>query len=391
MNLLFIQQGARVRETTNGKFYVDTSFNNNIWKRYNQYCDKLTVILRKVAGKFEEEELRNKYNWIDTDLVNLVLVDDVFLPKKNFFNMKIRRKINLTIKNEVIKTDKVILRSAGDFYTNIAYKYCKKYHKVFLIESIGFPLKSFWYHSMFGKFISGIIDYRCKKAIYNAPYVVYVTNKALQKKYPTNGKNIGCSDIEIKIDKDINKKKIDESKIIIGTAASLNTKIKGQKDVLKALNILKKQNLNNFEYQLVGTGDSSYLKKFIIKYNLADNVKILGPLAHDKVFGWLDNIDIYIQPSYNEGLSRSIIEAMSRKCAVICTDVGGNTELIDTEFTYKKGKSKELAKILKKYNTKRIEEQGEKNYNKSKKYDEAKLKYKRDKFYLEFESDGGID
>lgn len=387
MNLLFIQQGARVRETTNGNFYVDSSFNNNIWKRYNKYCDKLTVILRKVPGKFDENKLKNKYNWIDTNLINLVLVDDIFVPKRNFFNISIRNKIDSTIKDEIIKSDKVILRSAGDYYTNIAYRYCKKFNKLFLIESIGFPFESFWFHSLLGKCIAGIVDYRCKKAINDAPYVLYVTNNVLQEKYPTKGKNIGCSDIEIKINYDIDKKNIEDDKIILGTAAALNTKIKGQKDVLKALYILKKQNYNKFEYQLVGTGDSSYLRKLINKYNLEDNVKILGPLAHEKIYKWLDGIDIYIQPSYIEGLSRSIIEAMSRKCAVICSNVGGNVELIDKNYIYKRGKIRELTNILRNINIKQINEQGQKNFDKAKKYDETKLTPKRDNFYQEFQND----
>ena len=72
MKLLFIQGGSRVRECNNGNYYVDGNFNNDIWKRYNSYCDELMVILRKIDYKFNEKDIMNKYNIIDTNLMKLI-------------------------------------------------------------------------------------------------------------------------------------------------------------------------------------------------------------------------------------------------------------------------------------------------------------------------------
>lgn len=65
--------------------------------------------------------------------------------------------------------------------------------------------------------------------------------------------------------------------------------------------------------------------------HLEDCVSILGAKPHSEVFSWLDSIDIYVQPSFMEGLCRSIVEAMSRACPVICTNVGGNYELVSSD------------------------------------------------------------
>ena len=70
------------------------------------------------------------------------------------------------------------------------------------------------------------------------------------------------------------------------------------------------------------------------KYRVENRVKFLGQVPHKEVLKWLDNIDIYIHPSYTEGLCRSIIEAMSRACPIICSDVGGNYELVDKDHAF---------------------------------------------------------
>jgi len=392
VKLLFIQHGSRIRKSETGKYYVDGNFNNDIWKRYKSYCDELTIILRMIPEDFDEEYLQSKFNYVDTNLVNLITVDDVYSPKSNYINPKIRKRIKETIEEQVKNCDKVILRSAGDFYTDIAYRCCKKHNKPFLVEAIGFPFECFWYHSMFGKVIAFPIDRKFKKTIANAPYTLYVTNEALQKRYPCRGEILGCSDVEINIDnknKSIvdnrkNKLNMQNNKIILGTIGNIDAKLKAQKDVIKSLYKLKQQGYNNFEYQLVGGGDGNFLNRLIKKYNLQHNVKILGELPHSKVYNWLEKIDIYIHPSHNEGLCRSIIEAMSRGCAVICADVGGNYELVEKKYLYKKGNIKELTKLLKKIKKEDIIEQSKINYEKAKRYDAKVLNKKRDEFYLKF-------
>lgn len=391
MKLLFIQHGSRIYYSKENEVYVDACFNNEIWKRYASYCDELHVVLREVNERFDEEYLSNRLNKIDRSILKLKTIPDIYKPKKNYLNFKIRKQIDKTIEEEVRNVDKVILRSAGDFYTDIALKYCKKYNKPYLIEAVGFPFDSFWYHSFVGKFIALPIDIKFKKAVRDASYVLYVTNEALQKKYPSKGKMLGCSDVEVNlseqdIEEIITKRMQKQSgpKIKLGTAAFLNVKWKGQRDVFKALYELKENGISNFEYELIGSGDSSNLLNEIKKYGLEEQIKIVGALPHSEVFNWLDNIDIYVQPSYQEGLCRAIVEAMSRGCAVICTDVGGNYELIDRKYIYKKGNVNQLVDILSKIKKEDIIEQSNINIRKASSYNQKQLNIKRDRFYMEF-------
>ena len=47
MNLLFIQGGSRWKYDSEGTLYTDPNFNSQIWSRYKEYCDNLTVVLRR--------------------------------------------------------------------------------------------------------------------------------------------------------------------------------------------------------------------------------------------------------------------------------------------------------------------------------------------------------
>lgn len=391
MKLLFIQGGSRVRKCKNGSFYVDGNFNNDIWKRYKSYCDDLTVILREKSEFYDENDIKDKLNNIDTNLINLVLVKDVYKPKKNFLNLKMKKKIKKQIESAVIASDKIIIRSIGNFYTNTTLKYCKKYNKDYLIEVTGFAFEGLWYHSLYGKLVAIPREIKLKKSIKNAPYAVYVTEKALQKRYPCKGKTLGCSDVEL-IDMDecnvseriSNLDKSTNETLKLGTAAFLDVKWKGQQDVIKVIYKLKKAGYNNFIYELIGGGNKSYLEKLVEKYGLKENVKILGVKKREEVFEWLKNIDIYIQPSYQEGLCRAVVEAMSMACPVIASDAGGNAELIDKKMIYPKGNVKMLFEILMKTNKNLLCDQVNNNFEKAHAYQKELLNKKRDNFYLNF-------
>ncbi len=391
MKLLFIQGGSRVSVSNNGSFYVDGNFNNNIWLRYSGYAnDKVNVILRKNSGMYEEKKLMNKLNKIDTNIVNLKLVDDIYKPKINFFNIKKRLEIRKLIKQEIVTADRVIIRSIGNFYTNTALKYCKKYKKKYLIEFTGFAFEGLWYHSFLGKIFAIPRELKLKNAAKNAPYAVYVTEKSLQKRYPCRGNSLGCSDVEL-IDMNLSVleeklKRIDKNDGIykMGTAAFLNVKWKGIQDVLKALYLLKKKGITNFRYELIGAGSPEYLNKLINKYDLGNQVKILGTKKHEEVFEWLRQLDIYIQPSYQEGLCRAIVEAMSQACPCVVSNAGGNVELIDEKFIFQKGNVNSLLKILSDINKEALKNQATKNYEHAKNYKKELLDDKRMNFYKKF-------
>ena len=79
---------------------------------------------------------------------------------------------------------------------------------------------------------------------------------------------------------------------------------------------------------IIGKGEQKiFLKKIINKLEISDKV-----IFYDSVYDSSDilkNMSIFIQTSYSESFSNSILEAMSFGIPCIVSDVGGNPELID--------------------------------------------------------------
>ena len=391
MKFLFIQGGSRWKFDSQGNVYTDANFNENIWNRYRKYCDELTVLLRRETHIYSPEEAMEKFNIFDVSKSKYETMPDLYRPIDNFFKFSIRKQIKHAIESEVKKADKIIIRSVSDIYTNLAVYYAKKYNKPYLIEVTTFIYESLWYHSLKGKLIARYQENKCKKAVYESKYAVYVTEEALQKRYPCKGKVLGCSDVDVEemdnnaLDNRLDKISVPKNKLIIGTAAFLDVEWKGQKYVIYALQKLKEQGITTFEYQLIGAGTGEKLKKLIEKLNLQDQVKIIGALEHEKVFDWLESIDIYVQPSFQEGLCRALVEAMSRGCPVLASDVGGNYELLEKEYLFEKGDADEIAnKLLIFVDPKKRKESTIENFERSKKYEIRILNEKRNMFYQDF-------
>lgn len=391
MKLLFIQGGTRVKVDNEGNCYTDGNFTEEVWDRYRKYSDELVVLLRREDKVYDKEFAEKSFNKFLGKNAELITVSDLNKPMTRNLNIILKRQVDKKIEDAVKQADKIILRSILNHYTLTALKYCRKYKKDYLVEVAGFAFDGYWYHGdLKGKLAAIPYEFIMKSKMKNVPYAVYVTNEALQKRYPCYGKTLGCSDVEIDelnekvLQKRINRYSKEENKIVLGTIGWINLKLKGQQDVIRAIYELKKKGINNFEYQLVGAGKSDRIEKLIKKYKLEKEIKIIGPLPHNEVFEWLENVDVYIQASYQEGLCRSIVEAMSKGCPVIASDVGGNYELIDNEYIFKKGNVKALIKILRKLTSRDLQKQAQINFNKSKEYEKSLLNEKRNKFYFDF-------
>ena len=114
----------------------------------------------------------------------------------------------------------------------------------------------------------------------------------------------------------------------IGTVASLDVPYKGIDVLLQALSVCR----SKFAFQCTVAGDGA-LKQDLIeltqKLGLADRVKFAGYIEPgNRIFEFLDTVDLYVQPSRTEGLPRALIEAMARGCAAIGSNVGGIPQLL---------------------------------------------------------------
>lgn len=84
----------------------------------------------------------------------------------------------------------------------------------------------------------------------------------------------------------------------------------------------------NVYYIIAGEGDfKQHLQNVINDLEIGNTVKLLG-YRHD-VRELYKAADAFIFPSFREGLSVSVMEAMASGLPVICSNIRGNTDLID--------------------------------------------------------------
>src|SRR5690625_3888191 len=119
-----------------------------------------------------------------------------------------------------------------------------------------------------------------------------------------------------------------------------------------------------------------------------EQVKFLGPMLHKDVFDWLETIDIYVQPSRQEGLPRALIEAMSRAIPAFGANTAGIPELLEDDFIFSNTRNNinEICSILLSYNKRMMLYQAKRNYKESKRYDKSIIESTRNSFFNEFVS-----
>ncbi|MHA1249856.1 MAG: glycosyltransferase family 4 protein [Candidatus Helarchaeota archaeon] len=98
---------------------------------------------------------------------------------------------------------------------------------------------------------------------------------------------------------------------------------------------------NNIKFILIGPYNffnnkkSLYVKKIekiIDKLRIAKFVKFLGNLNEDELLNYYDMADIFVLPSFIEGLPTVLLEAMAKKIPIIATDIPGTNELIKNNW-----------------------------------------------------------
>jgi glycosyltransferase involved in cell wall biosynthesis len=87
--------------------------------------------------------------------------------------------------------------------------------------------------------------------------------------------------------------------------------------------------LKDVTFLIAGSGrDLNSLKRKTKKLGLTQRVKFLGQIEKKEVVNLYQDVDLFVFPSYHEGLPTALLEAMSCGLPVIATDVRGNREII---------------------------------------------------------------
>lgn len=340
MKVLFVYGEMTVEKTSSGFHH---NFLNDIIERYRHMGD-LTVC---TACKNCQESSKTVVNM---DHVRFCAIEKENSIKKRFLN----RTYNKKVLRELVQEHDLIVVHAPNSVSDLAAGYAHRYHKKYLVVLVGCGWGTLWYYNWKGKLLAPLSYLMTRRTVSGASYVWYVTESFLQFRYPTRGLCLGCSDVRIEAtDEKCNMARKErwrsyqsrQTTLKMVTVGAVDFPLKGQQFVIEALRDLKKKGIK-FSYYLIGGGNPLPLQRLAKRLGVADQVFFLGVLSHEKVLETLKEMDLYIQPSKQEGLPRSVIEAMSLGMPVLGTDVGGISELLAPDFLFQRGSVSQIVDLL---------------------------------------------
>jgi glycosyltransferase involved in cell wall biosynthesis len=318
------------------QFYSKGKLTYKILSYYLKFCNELTVVGRYKDVDFDPgiEFIAEGHNIEVIGLYSPISVKGVLEFKF------LKQKIITLIKH----SDFIVIRLPSELGL-LSNNLSKKLNVPCIVEMVASPFDCLWYRGdFFAKIYAPILHLRTKLSIKKAKYVIYVTSKYLQQQYPTLGINLGVSDARVEClilqQKTLNMKK----KFVVGVIANPALKLKGISSLFDAFKMLDS---SKFQLDIVGGSLESDLELSIRSHY---NINQIGIIADKKdLFTWLEGIDLYVQPSYTEGLPRSIIEAMSLAIPTIGSNVGGIPEVVHNKCLFQPGDVESIFNLINKF------------------------------------------
>jgi glycosyltransferase involved in cell wall biosynthesis len=238
--------------------------------------------------------------------------------------------------------------------------------------------------------------------------VAYVTETALQQRYPNQAYSVGMSDVEISNDTILTRpagftthySSVELSKedsvdtcraecnrkrrFRLVTVASLAQMYKAPDVLIRAV---RECVTAGFDLTLSIVGDGKHrpeMERLAADLGIAGRVFFLGQLpAGAAVRSQLDQSDLFVLPSRCEGLPRAMVEAMARSLPCIGSTVGGIPELIPAEDMVRPGDVDGLARKIQEVlsSPERMTRMSSRNLEKAREYRDDVLAARRTAFF----------
>ncbi len=139
---------------------------------------------------------------------------------------------------------------------------------------------------------------------------------------------------------------INDETILVGSVGRL-VEVKNYPSLLRGFQLFNQQHSQS---KLVLAGDGPKMKELTElseELKIVDDVIFLG--RRDDIPAVMSGLDIFVLPSFREGLSNTVLEAMASGLPAVVTEVGGNPEIViedKTGYLFEVDNIKQLSSIL---------------------------------------------
>jgi glycosyltransferase involved in cell wall biosynthesis len=317
----------------------------NFWRRYLEVFSEV-VVLARVGPRVLREEATSMR--ADGPGVTFLPLPDYAGP---WGYLRSLRSLSLGIREGVSACGAYILRVPGSV-GSATWREIRREGKPFALEVVADPWDLLAPEAA-TSWARPVARYRwvrdLREMCRESCAISYVTREALQKRYPSGPRTWTTHVSSVELDNAIaDQLQIEErihrvravisgggagrNLIRIGFVGMFYQLYKGPDILLRAIAICR-QRFPNLDVALVGDGKKlAPMRNLARQLGLADCVQFVGSLPPgEQIYRFLDDVDLFVLPSRQEGLPRAIIEAMARGCPCIGTTVGGVSELIPPE------------------------------------------------------------
>lgn len=329
----------RFYKTANGRIYSSTNCDYEFWSRYLAVFEEVLVFAR--VSQIPKMELpKPPANGPHVSFHPL----PVYIGPWQF--LRHYPDVHRLTKQAVDTSDAFMLRTPGTL-SFMLWKELYKRRIPYGIEVVADPweaMRAGNVKSVLRPFLQQLSKSHLTKQCRFASTASYVTERALQELYPANCWQTHYSSITLTHEMIVDKKAIDDRirtirekrlanrPLRICNLAGMTCFYKGQDVLIKAVSICRQDGMQ-IELTLMGDGRcKDYYVAEVQQLNLSEHVSFLGHVNRDeRLISQLDETDLFVFPSFTEGLPRGVIDAMARGLPCIATNVGGIPELLSSE------------------------------------------------------------
>lgn len=340
MKLVFAHDNCFIRGS-DGRVWTDRG--SFPWDRYLDFADTITVVSR--MRDLAPGETPDRMVLASRPEVSFVAVPNLSTLSGRLVR---RRGARRTLRSVLAEADALVARLPSEI-GGLACDVATDVGRLWAVELVTCPWDSIWnYGTWKGRAFAPVAWWETRRLLRRAPFALYVTERFLQRRYPSRHVTIGVSDVEIELaNAEVLERRQqqlmarEDASLVIGTIAAL-IPFKGLDTAFEALASVPAASL-----RVLGAGDPQPYREAAGRVGVRDRVFFDGTRpAGGPVREWLDDIDVYIQPSRQEGLPRGMVEAMSRGCPALGSTAGGIPELLDADCLHRPGDAPALAKLL---------------------------------------------